>query len=455
MESIWERDVKMPEFQTVNGDMKVETLVIGGGMAGLLCGHFLKEQGARYALIEKDRIAGAVTGNTTAKLTAYHGLIYSRLLKEFGEEKAAAYLQANLAALDRYRNMILPEQNGAEKISCNFVEKENWVYTMEKHREILDEISAIDRIGGKAVYMERTEIPLDAACAVCMPGQAQFHPLKFAAAIAENQNIYEQSFADEIRKERYGYRVSVLNRMGKEVKINAEKVIVATHFPYIDRWGMYFMKMYQQRSYVLALQNPDGTRPQALSGMYIGAGSEGGNPLNLSFRTYENYLLLGGGGGRTGNKNPAWDQLRQWTQKLYPGVQEAAAWATQDCMTLDGVPYIGPYAKGKDGLLVATGFNKWGMTGSMTAAMVLTGQLDSALAEVFRPQRKIMYPQLAVNLFETSKNFLRPTTPRCTHLGCALKWNKAEKTWDCACHGSRFAKDGKVLDNPAQVGLRK
>lgn len=448
MESIWSRDVKMPEFPTVTSDMKVEVLVIGGGMAGLLCGYFLKEQGVRYALIEKNTAAGGVTKNTTAKLTFHHGPIYSKLLKEFGQEKAAAYLAANSRALEEYRAL-------AAEIPCDFVEKDNWIYSMGNHKAILDEVSAVDRLGGKAFYMERMEIPLKAACAVRTPEQGQFHPLKFAAAISRGQNIFEHSFAGDIHKERYGYQVKVMNQLGRDIKINADRVIVATHFPYIDRWGMYFMKMHQQRSYVLALENPDGTKPQALGGMYIGIGSEEENPLNLSFRTFGNYLLLGGGGGRTGKKQAAWEELKQQGRKLYPKARTAAAWAAQDCMTLDDVPYIGPYAKGKDGLLVATGFNKWGMTGAMTAALALTGRMDSSLTEVFKPQRTSLRPQLALNFFETGKNFLRPTAPRCTHLGCALKWNSQEKTWDCPCHGSRFEEGGAVIDNPAQVDLKK
>ena len=218
------------------------------------------------------------------------------------------------------------------------------------------------------------------------------------------------------------------------------------------------MKMYQSRSYVLALsaQNDEGkAEMQQVCGMYIGNGGEKGNPLDLSFRTYDDYLLLGGGGGRTGTSHAAFEQLRQQAKRLYPGSREVAAWAAQDCMSLDEIPYIGPYARGKDGLLVATGFNKWGMTGAMTAAMLLTGNLEQGLAEVFLPQRQMMRKQLFINGFETTKNFLRPTPPRCTHLGCALRWNAAEKSWDCPCHGSRFAEGGIVADNPAQIDLKR
>ncbi len=446
MESIWKRNVTMPEFPAVKRDMKVDVLIIGGGMAGLLCGCFLKEKGAKYAIVEKNRIAGGVTENTTAKITAYQPGLYTRLVKDFGMETAKAYLLTNTAAVCRYGDM-------AQNIDCDFQERAHYIYTMCHKADLLEEISVIEKIGGRAEYTEHVGIPTAPECAMKASGQAQFYPLRFAAEIADGQTVYENSFAGDIRKERYGYQVSVKDSEGKAFRINADKVIVATHFPYLDRWGMYFLRMYQERSYVLALEAEQGQTPP-LGGMYNGWGYEEDNPLNLSFRSWENCLLLGGGGGRTGKKNPSFDALRKQAAVLFPDYHEVAAWAAQDCMTLDGLPYIGEYARGRDGLLVATGFRKWGMTGAMTAAMALTGELDKELTEKFKPQRTIFRKQLFINGFESAINMIRPTAPRCTHLGCALRWNREEKTWDCGCHGSRFTKDGSVIDGPAQNNLK-
>lgn len=442
MSSIWERGVELPSFETVKSDKKVDVLVIGGGMAGLLCGYFLQSKGAKYAVIEKDRIAGGVTRNTTAKITLQHGLIYSRLCQDFGQEKAAAYLKANELALAQYKKM-------AATIDCDFEEKTNFIYTTEDKAKILDEVEAVNQIGGKAIYTEQVEVPYKIEAAIGFAQQAQFHPLKFISAIAPDLSIYEESFAAKIEKEHFGYSVTVINAQGNTVKINADRVITATHFPFVDKYGMYFMKMYQQRSYVLVLKNA-----AKLDGMYIGNRQKGDKLHNLSFRTYKDHLLLGGCGSRTGTKCGAFDELREAAKTYYPESREVAAWATQDCMTLDGLPYIGRYAKKKDGLYVATGFNKWGMTSSMAAAMLLTGNMDKELADVFRPDRSMMKPQLFINGMETAKNFVKPVGHRCTHLGCALKWNKAEKTWDCPCHGSRFEEDGEVINNPAQKNLK-
>lgn len=443
MGSIWERGAVLPKFETVKSDKKVDVLIIGGGMAGILCGHFLHERGVKFAVVEKDRIAGGVTRNTTAKITSQHGLIYHRLCRNFGQDKAAAYLRANEIALAQYKKM-------AAEIDCDYEEKTNFIYTTEDKGKILDEAEAVNQIGGKAIYTEQAELPYKIEAAVGFAHQGQFNPLKFIAAVAEALPIYEKSFVSKIDKEHFGYSVTVINDQGNTIKINADKVISATHFPFVDRYGMYFMKMYQQRSYVLALKGA-----ASVDAMYIGNRQKSDKLHNLSFRTYEDSLLIGGCGSRTGTKCGAFDELREAAKAYYPGSREIAAWATQDCMTLDGIPYVGRYSKKKDGLYVATGFNKWGMTSSMAAAMLLTGQMDRELAEIFRPDRSMMKPQLLVNGLETLKNFVKPVGRRCTHLGCALKWNGAEKTWDCPCHGSRFAEDGQVINNPAQKNLNR
>lgn len=204
--------------------------------------------------------------------------------------------------------------------------------------------------------------------------------------------------------------------------------------------------MYQSRSYVIALENA-----QNVEGMYID-GEENG----LSFRNYKNLLLLGGGGHRTGKKGGKWQELRRFATKYYPDSEEKYCWAAQDCMSLDKMPYIGLYSSTAENLYTATGFNKWGITSAMVAAKILSDMVmgtGNRYAEVFSPSRNIIKPQLFKNIGETAVNFIGFSNKRCTHLGCRLKWNKAEHTWDCACHGSRFAENGEVLDNPANRNL--
>ena len=218
---------------------------------------------------------------------------------------------------------------------------------------------------------------------------------------------------------------------------------MATHFPFINRHGLYFMKLYQSRSYVLALENaPD---PGATGAEYKGEG--------IYFRRYGDLLLLGGGDHRTGKKGGSYAFLREYAKNHFPRAKEKYAWANQDCMTLDGLPYVGHYSPNTPDVYVATGFNAWGMTNSMVAAEVIRDQIlgkENPLSQIFHPGRSMLRKQLFCNIGETLIDFAIPTVRRCPHLGCALRWNPQEHTWDCPCHGSRFDMDGKLLDTPAQ-----
>ena len=432
MKSLWQATASLPAFPQLQGDVKTDVLVIGGGMAGLLTAYFLQQKGVSCILVEKGRICGGTTGSTTAKITSQHGLIYSKIFKSEGLEGARLYLEANNEALAAYSRL-------CKNISCDYEHRDNCVYSVNDRERLEDELAVIERIGGRVSFCEKPPLPFKTEGAVCFPDQAQFHPLKFAAEIAKGLNIYENTFVREMIGN------TAVTDYGK---IRADKVIVATHFPFINKHGSYFLKLYQHRSYVIALENaPD------VGGMYVDENRKG-----FSFRNYGNQLLLGGGAHRTGKQGGGWTQLRRFAKMNYPHTAEKYYWAAQDCMSLDDVPYIGRYSKRTAELYVASGFNKWGMTGSMAAALnlsrMVTGE-ESDYQRLFSPSRSVLKPQLLVNAFEATANLLTPSKKRCPHLGCALKWNGAEHSWDCACHGSRFDQNGKVLDNPANGDLKK
>ena len=426
MDSIWTKTAQLPQFDTLRSDLRTDVLIIGGGLAGVLCAYKLTQAGVDCALVEADRIGGGITKNTTAKVTSQHGLIYDKLIREFGVDRARLYLEANQGALAAYRAL-------CQTIDCDFTEKDAFVYSMGKRWKLEREVKALDRLGFKAELTEHIPLPFPVAGAVKFPRQAQFHPLKFIAAIAKDLRIFEHTKVLELAPGR------AVTHGGT---ISADKIIIATHFPLLNKHGGYFLKLYQHRSYVLALENaPD------VHGMYLDEDEKG-----LSFRNYGDLLLVGGGSHRTGKQGGCWQELEGFARKHYPDAQEAARWATQDCMTLDGVPYIGPYSRGTSGLYVVTGFNKWGMTSSMAAASVLTDLVlgrKNPYAELFSPSRTVLRPQLAANALESALGLLTPTTPRCPHMGCALKYNAVEHSWDCPCHGSRFTQDGSLIDNPA------
>ena len=214
----------------------------------------------------------------------------------------------------------------------------------------------------------------------------------------------------------------------------------------IKRTGLADRTFFSVSDGLLALENA-----RDVDGMYLDEAKGG-----FSFRNHGELLLLGSGGHRTGKDSRGWDDLRAFAKKHYPNAREKYCWATQDCMTLDGMPYIGQYSRRTPDLYVATGFNKWGMTSSMVAAMVLTDLVqgkENPYAGVFSPSRSILRPQLLVNGVEATANLIKPKKPRCPHLGCALKWNPYERSWDCSCHGSRFGEDGKLQNGPATGDL--
>lgn len=432
MESVWHKNTEKKHFPPLNRSIRTDVLIIGGGIVGILCAYTLCERGVDCVLVEAEEIGGGITQNSTAKITFQHGLIYAKLLKSVGPEKAKQYLEANRRALNRYRTI-------CETVDCDFEEKDAYVYSLTDEKKIRDEISALKQVGYAAAFVSSLPLPFRVAGAVKFTRQAQFNPLKFLYAISRDLPIYEHTRVRELRGN------TIVAGKGE---ITANSIIAATHFPFINKHGLYPFKLYQHRSYVIALEGaPD------VGGMIVDEAMKG-----MSFRNYKNLLLIGGGDHRTGKHGGNWDELRRFAEKHYPDAKERYAWAAQDCMSLDGVPYIGLYSKKTPHFYVATGFNKWGFTSAMAAADILadkiTGQ-KNPFAPVFNPSRSMWKPQLAVNAFEAIGNLLTISSRRCPHMGCALKWNEAEHTWDCPCHGSRFTENGRLIDNPATGDLPK
>lgn len=430
MNSVWNDGFERISFNTLKGNINTDVLVIGGGLAGLLSTYRLKKEGVDCVLVEAGLICDGVSANTTAKITFQHGLIYNKLIKSKGLETAKLYLNAHKKALKEYDSL-------CKEVSCDYEKKDSFVYSCDDRALLQEETEALIKLGENAVLCKDLPLPFETAGAVCVKDQAQFHPLKFAYGIAKDLPVYENTKVIEIKDG------AVITERGR---INCKKIIVATHFPILNKHGSYFMKMYQYRSYVLALEGAEN-----VNGMYVDEKDSG-----LSFRNYGKLLLLGGGGHRTGKTGGAYGELEAFSKIHYPSARTYAKWATQDCITLDGVSYIGKYSKATPDLYVATGFNKWGMTSSMLSSMILSDLIlerENEYASVFSPSRNILHPQLAVNAFESVKGLLSFSRPRCSHLGCALKYNKAEHSWDCSCHGSRFSESGKLINNPANKDI--
>ncbi len=428
--SIWEENVNMPKFKPLEGNVKTDVLIIGGGIFGILCAYKLHQKCVNYILVEAENICNGTTKNTTAKITSQHGLIYNKMVKRFGLEYAKMYLKANNEAIDKYKSL-------AKEIDCDFEKKSSFLYSVDNKTSLEDEMGALIRMGYPAKFKGETELPFFSVGAIEFEHQAQFNPLKFLAEISKNLNIYENTKINDYKDGKFVFE-------GGE--ITAENTIIATHFPFINKHGGYFLKLHQSRSHVVVLENAPN-----LNGMYMDQNEEG-----LSLRNYKDFLLFGGGSHRPGKCMDSVEKLKNLAKFYYPNSKIKLIQSAQDCMSLDSIPYIGRYSKKKKRLFTATGFNKWGMTSSMVAAEIITDMImekDNEYAPIFTPSRSILRTDLFSNAFESVLGLITPSARRCPHLGCALKWNKYEHSWDCPCHGSRFSDDGDNLENPANDKL--
>ncbi len=250
MSSLWTETVTMPQFSKMTAPQKTDVLIIGGGITGILCAYFLQNAGVDYILVEKDRICSGTSGNTTAKITSQHGLIYQNLINQ-GIEYAQKYLEINQAAIEEYAGL-------CKKISCDFERKPSYVYSLHDKNKLMKELNALEKIGYSASFEENINLPFQTAGAIRFENQAQFHPLKFISGIAKNLQIFEKTFVKELAPH------TAKTTCGE---ITFDKLIVATHFPIDNKHGMYSLKMYQHRSYVIALK--DGPR---IDGMYVNGG---------------------------------------------------------------------------------------------------------------------------------------------------------------------------------------
>jgi len=435
--SVWTDDLRPIQRPALTRDVSCDVAVIGGGLAGILTARLLQDAGVDAAVLEKHVIGAGETGRTTAKLTAQHELIYHALTQSRGPVTARLYAQANLDAIDQYESIIrtLPTD-------CGFARCPAYLYTNGTGHRLQLEYLAAKRAGISCALTRKTELPVPVTLALRFDGQARFQPLEFLHAVARGLTIYEHSPVGGIR--RMPGR-TLLETPGGTV--SARSVVFATHYPPVNVPGWYFARMHQERSYVIALKNA--FLPY---GMYLGV-----DPDGLSFRMAGDTLLLGGGSHRTGEASGhPYEVLEAKAKTLWPQSRVIRRWSAQDCVTIDSVPYIGPYAPSAPDWFVATGFRKWGMTTSMVAARLLTDLIlgdPNPYAAVFDPARSVKgsVGALMNEMGHAAKGLTKGLFQgrRCTHLGCRLEWNPAEGTWDCPCHGSRFAPDGTVLNNPA------
>ena len=434
------------------GDTSADVCVIGGGIFGALSAALLVAEGKKVVLIDAREIGRGVTGHTTAKITSSHGLIYKHLEDNFGAEGAALYGAANEAGKEKIAQLV--DELG---ISCAFERQDNFVFTEDRSElgSIKEEVEAARRAGLPASFTTDSPLPFPIEGAVRFENQAQFHPRWFilgllAKARDAGLEIYESTTATGVST---GERCNVETAGG--ARIDAGHVIVATHLPFLDR-GLFFAKAHPYRSYVVA-----GYHDDPPSGMHI---NYGGPTRSIRYHADDGrkLVLVSGEGhktGQKGNTEEPYEKLAEFAADRL-GIDEFAfRWAAQDYSSVDKVPYVGRVTRASEKVLTATGFGKWGFSNGAAAAMMLTDRIagrENEWAPFFDSKRLDVFPSATEFIKENGQvafhffaDRVDRTAPRCTHMGCVLKWNNAERTWDCPCHGSRFDDGGKVIQGPA------
>jgi glycine/D-amino acid oxidase-like deaminating enzyme/nitrite reductase/ring-hydroxylating ferredoxin subunit len=464
-------------------------VVLGGGIVGLTAAYLVAREGARTALLEARRIGTGVSGNTTAKLSSLHGLTYDRLRSQVGEDAARAYGEANEAGIVRIAALA-----DELAIECRLRRKPNFTYTESpgERGEIEAEAEAAVAAGLQASYTEETDLPFPVAAAVRVERQAEFHPYLYMrglldAAEAAGCSVFERTRAVGVDGD------AVRSEQGMTVRAN--RVIVATHIPFLTR-GLFFARTHPERSYAITVRTPG----PPLEGMYLSAHA----PVR-SMRSHPapggELLIVAGESHRVGNGGEVerYRGLEAFARARFGATEVEHRWSAQDNMPEDGLPFVGRLVPHSSRVLVVTGLRKWGLAMGTTAAGMVADQAlgrDAPLAEVFRPER--LHPRAAVPdlvshnaesgirfaadritrresidgielgegrvvgsglgqaaAYRDEQGVVHTRSARCTHLGCIVSWNRAERSWDCPCHGSRFTPLGDVIQGPATSPLQR
>jgi glycine/D-amino acid oxidase-like deaminating enzyme/nitrite reductase/ring-hydroxylating ferredoxin subunit len=491
--SYWIDSTPENNFSPFVDNLLVDVAIVGAGIAGLTAATLLKRAGKTVAVIESKRIATGTSGHTTAKVTSLHQLIYADLIEQLGKEKARIYAESNQAAIARVAKFVEEEQ-----IECDFSRQSAYTFAEfpEDLNKIEAEVEAAIALGLPASFVKETSLPFSIAGAVKFDNQAQFHARKYLLHLAKNilgngSYLFEETRVEAVEE---GNPSQVKTNKGV---VRAQDVIVTTNLPILNE-GLFFAKAYPKRSYIVAAPIDSAKAPE---GMFIGVDNH-----YHSIRTtpYDGGLLLlvGGEGHKTGtveDTEKCYLRLEEYARSRFGVDSFAYRWSTQDMVSFDKLPYIGKLTPFNNHIYVATGFSLWGMTKGTLSGMLLSDLilgrnnpwadlydatratpfvsqtsikenadvavhwigdrfkgLTSSLASVPQGEGKLVTVDgKKVAAYRDEGGTIHAVSATCTHLGCIVNWNSAEKSWDCPCHGARFSCEGEVLHGPAIDNLEK
>ena len=483
-ESLWLDTASATAYPTLSGELDVDVAVIGGGIAGLTAAVLLNRDGARVAVLEAARVGSGVTGCTTAKVSALQSTVYSTVRSRHGLDAAAVYAGASLAGVEQLAS-IAEEQ----AIECALERRPAFTFALEpSERSTVEQELEVARSAGLDVdWAESLDLPFPVHGAVRLADQVQMQPVRYvqglAAAVATGGSyVFEGSRALRVD---HGRPCRVETAEGT---LRAGQVVVATHYPILDR-GLYFARLKPQRSYCVAarLATDAPSQPMAIS-----AGTN-----SRSVRGFGDLQIVGGEGHPAGSfksRAERYDKLEAFAREHWDVASMAYRWSAHDLVPYDHLPMIGPYLPRSRRLWVSTGFMKWGLSSATFAATIIADGIAGRAnpwAATITPNRLSLgsahevaqlgakfsrdlvgdrlLPPTAVRaasvpvgearvvlsglgkrgVFHAEDGTLHSVSLRCSHLGCLLRFNSAERSWDCPCHGSRFGIDGGVLEGPA------
>ena len=465
---------------------RFDVVVIGAGITGLTTARLLVAEGLSVAVLDAGRVGAGVTGYTTAKITALQRTTITEIEKKHGNETAVAYAGANLRGVELVGRLVADDG-----IECDFERAAACTYTSEDAEvdAIVAEHEACSAAGLVTRLDASTELPYEVKAAVWLDDQAQFHPRRYCLGLARaivtaGGALFERTRAIDVDED--ADTCSIKTEHGD---LRAGHVVVATHLPFLDRGG-FFARAHPYRSYALAARI-GGERPR---GMYITAET----PTRSIRSTADGWTILGGEGHKTGHEDDTrscYESLESWSRDNFDVQEIGYRWSAQDYETVDSVPYVGRLTPAHSQVWVATGFRKWGMSNGSAAAIMLTDLIvgrDNPFTEAFDSTRmapgKSIKSLITENVdvgkrfvadriaswrarpaselapgegdivtldgdpvagFRDDDGTLHAVSATCTHLGCRVSFNTAERSWDCPCHGSRFDIDGRVIQGPA------
>jgi glycine/D-amino acid oxidase-like deaminating enzyme/nitrite reductase/ring-hydroxylating ferredoxin subunit len=476
------------------GDIEVDVCVVGGGITGVTAALELARGGRTVALLERDRVGAGVTGHSTAKLSSLQGSTYSELERHFDAASAAGYAALNQAAIG-----YITDQVQVLGIDCDLRRRSHAVFAWdnEQRRDLEDEAAAAQRAGLAVRRTDDLGLPFPIAGALVLDDQAELQIATYVLGLtqalrAAGAQVFEETTVTHVGE---GSRPTVRTASG--AKVHAREVVVATHYPILDR-GLYFPRLTPMRSYCIAVRAP-APLPDLMA-ISIGSPTRSLRTAPDPSTPGKELLVLGGEGhsaGEEGDRTPErYHALWAFAQEHFAATAATHRWSAHDMKSADGLPYAGRLTPLSRHVWVATGFRKWGLTNGTAAGQILAARIlghehpHAALFDTSRLTPRRSAPGILQEGIKDARHFIgdrfkhpegdstdaleaggdgqllkldgdlvaasrdldgtvHAVSATCTHLGCRVAWNRAERSWDCPCHGSRFAPDGRVLQGPA------